>query len=178
MDIFFELLLLALGIATVKYAQSIKAQQPPPPMAIAPQHDDGSNQVRATLLAIQKTYPGLPAVPNNPLQYDGYIEEVFKRMRMGSLAMTVAQETHLQTQLNALQSARLAGIQTQAQLEQALIDLKIAQQNVQKRAEHADTLNTKRNEAELLKVNLEIAEMERRIEELKGRSFSVPPPEI
>src|SRR5262249_11757273 len=137
MDILIELLLLALGIVAVKYAQRLRAKQACQAMPIAEQEqeDPQTQLAHDTLVAIQKAYPSLPAIPNNPLQYDGYIEEVFKRVRMGSLRLTIAQQTALQTQLNALQTARLAGVQTQAQLEQALLDLRTAQQNFQKRAE-------------------------------------------
>ncbi len=182
MDIFIELVLLALGIAAVKLAHNFKAKPPcsevlPMPM---PQ-DERSRQTREGLLEIQRTYPGLPAIPNNPLEYSGYIEEIFKRIRMGSLSLTVAQQTHLQQQLNMLQGARLAGVQTQAQLEQALMDLTIQQQTLQKRAEHADAMQAKRNEADLLKVDLEIAEITSRIDDLKHHrqaAAPVPPPEI
>lgn len=182
MDIFIELVLLALGIVAVKYAQTLKKPQPAQVIPMSIPEDDRSKQTRDGLLELQRTYPGLPAVPNSPLEYNGYIEEIFKRIRMGSITLTIAQQTRLQHQLNVLQGVRLTGVQTQAQLEQALMDLTIQQQTLQRRAEHADAMQAKRNEADLLKVDLEIAEIKSRIDDLKHHRQAaappVPPPEI
>ena len=59
-----------------KHAQTLKARQQPFQVLPAPPPPSPADEARNTLLAIQRTNPGLPAVPNNPLQFDGYIEEI------------------------------------------------------------------------------------------------------
>jgi hypothetical protein len=120
------------------------------------------------MYALSSQYSGLPAVPVNPLDYDGWFEEVRKRIRMRSLGLTVVQETTLQNQLNALQGARLVGIQTEAQLQNALSDLAIVKRNTRQRAESADQIQAKQAQLDLLKIDTEIAKTQKELDELKA----------
>ena len=137
-------------------------------------NEDSAAHTRAEIIALRDQYSGLPAVPINPLQYDGWFEEVRKRMRMRSLGLTVAQETALQNQLNALQVARLTGVQTETHLQNALSDLAITRQSAKRRAENTDKIQAKQAELDLLKIDTEILKTQKQLDELKNPP--APPP--
>ena len=139
------------------------------PLSMAQDHS--SEQAGNEIRALHAQYSGLPAVPINPLQYDGWIEEVRKRIQLRSLGLTIAQETTLQNQLNALQAARVAGIQTEAQLQNALSDLAIVKRSAKQRAESADQIQAKQAQLDLLKIETEIAKVQKELD-----TFKNPPP--
>ena len=138
--------------------------------------DQGSDQTRDEIVSLHTQYSGLPAVPISPLQYDGWIEEVRKRIRMRSLGLTVQQETALQNHLNALQGARLQGVQTELQLQNALADLGIVKQSAKRRAEGADRIQAKQAELDLLKIDTEIVKMQQQLDEVKNPKARHPAP--
>ena len=133
--------------------------------------NDGSNENRREeLLTMRREFPGLPAVPMRPMEFDGWVQEVRKRLVMRTLGLTVVQETRLQQQLNALQDARLTGVKTETQLQEALSELAIAQRRAMQRAESTDAIQKKQAERDLLTMEVEVAKLQKELCELKNPS--------
>jgi len=97
--------------------------------------NEQADGVRNGITALSTQYAGLPAVPVSPLQYDGWFEEVRKRIQMRSLGLTVLQETTLRNQLTALQGAKVAGANTEASLHLALANLAVTRVTAMQHAE-------------------------------------------
>jgi hypothetical protein len=147
-----------------------------PGESISMVEDHSLGQIGNEIRTLQAQYSGLPAVPINPLQYDGWIEEVRKRMQLRSLGLTIAQETTLQNQLNGLQAARVAGIQTEAQLQNALSDLAIVKRSAKQRAESADQIQARQAQLDLLKIDAEIARLQKDLDAINNPPKPAPAP--
>lgn len=161
------LLMIAAGIVLRKLAG--RDENASRSVEVTKMGDHNSNEAqRAQLLALKNDFPGLPAVPMQPLQYDGWFNEVRKRLTMRTLGLTVEQETKLQIQLNALQGARLSGVKTETELQEAISKLAITQRRAMERAQSEDAITKRQSERDLLNMDLEIAKLQRQLDDLKN----------
>jgi hypothetical protein len=137
------------------------------------------NTLRDQFAALRREYPQLPSIPLGDMEYDGWIEEVLKRVRMRAWGLTREREMKLMSQLTALQQTKLNYVETMRKLHQAQRDTQRDVERADRRRQHEDLLEDRRYAAEDVRLELEIEELQdklRQLREEKKRPSAAPDP--
>jgi len=101
------------------------------------------------------------------MEYDGWIEEVLKRVRMRAWGLTREREMKLISQLTVLQQTKLSYMETIRKLRQAQRDTQRDAERADRRRQHEDLLEDRRYVAEDVRLEFEIEELQEKLRQLR-----------
>jgi uncharacterized protein YdiU (UPF0061 family) len=125
------------------------------------------NTLHDQFAALRREYPQLPSIPLADVEYEGWIEEVLKRVRMRAWGLTREREMKLISQLAALQQTKLDYVETMRKLHQAHRDTQRDAERADRRRQHEDLLEDRRYEAEHVRLEFEIEELHEKLRHLR-----------